>query len=39
MNKDLAGFLLHCNLCRRAGSLRKELNVKHLFKPLKYGIN
>jgi len=31
MNNDLIGFLVHYNLYRRHGSLRKELNVKTPF--------
>jgi hypothetical protein len=31
MNKDLMGFLVHYNLYRRHGSIRKELNVKTPF--------
>jgi transposase-like protein len=31
MNQDLMGFLVHYNLYRRHGSLRKELNVKTPF--------
>jgi len=31
MNKDLMDFLIHCNLYRRHGSLRRELKVKTPF--------